>query len=73
MLELLHAFGILQNWVFSWIQNLNYISISDEDDTPQGLAAPGATTDDDDDDEEDDDDDDDDELEKLFEDITGGK
>lgn len=42
----------------------------EEDDTPQGQAAPAATASDDD---EEEDDDDDDYLDRLFDDILGGK
>lgn len=41
----------------------------EEDDTPQGQAAPAASSDDDDEE----DDDDDDYLDRLFDDILGGK
>lgn len=50
---------------------IDSITFADEDDSPQGLAAP--SSDDDDDDEEDDDDDEDGDFESLFEDIAGGK
>lgn len=55
------------NYKPNWL--IEFINFPDEEDTPQGQAAPSS---DDDDDDEDDDDDDEGDFESLFEDIAGG-